>query len=49
MADTTKISLGLSHVVLERLDSLCREKGLKRPAVVTEAINKLWKEENSDK
>ncbi|MDE6590330.1 MAG: hypothetical protein K2K53_08340 [Oscillospiraceae bacterium] len=43
-----RISVGLHPVVLKRLDDLCAEKGLKRPAVVAEAINKLWKEEHAD-
>lgn len=46
---TKKITIGLSPIVFERLESLCRDKGLKRPSVIAEAINRLWKEENIDK
>lgn len=47
MADA-RITVGLSPVVLEKLDRLCEEKGLRRPALLSIAIDKLWKEEHPD-
>ena len=47
MADP-RITVGLSPVVMEKLDRLCEEKGLKRPALLSIAIDKLWKEEHPD-
>ena len=35
--------------IMEKLDKLCAEKGVKRPAVISFAIDKLWKEEHPDK
>ena len=49
MSKNPKITIGLSPVVLERLDSICTDKGLKRPSVIAEAINRIWKEEYADK
>ena len=47
MADP-RITVGLSPVVMDNLDRLCEEKGLKRPALLSIAIDKLWKEEHPD-
>lgn len=47
MADSKKITVGLSPIIMEKLDQLCEEKGLKRPAVISIAIDKLWKEEHA--
>lgn len=47
MADP-RITIGLSPVVMDKLDRLCEEKGLKRPALLSIAIDKLWKEEHPD-
>ena len=47
MADP-RITVGLSPVVMDKLDRLCEEKGLKRPALQSIAIDKLWKEEHPD-
>lgn len=48
MAEALRITVGLSPVVLDKLDQLCEEKGVKRPALVSIAIDKLWKEEHPD-
>lgn len=47
MADP-RITVGLSPVVMNKLDRLCEEKGLKRPALLSIVIDKLWKEEHPD-
>ena len=47
MADP-RITVGLSPVVMDKLDRLCEVKGLKRPALLSIAIDKLWKEEHPD-
>lgn len=47
MVDSKKITVGLSPVIMEKLDQLCTEKGLKRPAVISIAIDKLWKEDHA--
>lgn len=49
MAETIRISLALAPSTMEKLDKLCAEKGVKRPAVISFAIDKLWKEEHPDK
>lgn len=48
MASGYKVQAVLSDVTMERLDELCAEKGLKRAAIITLGIEKLWKEEHSD-
>lgn len=48
MAESKKISIALAPGVMEKLDALCAEKGVKRPAVISFAIDKLWKEEHVD-
>ncbi len=48
MAETRKISVALAPSTMEKLDELCREKGVKRPAVLSFAIDLLWKEEHAD-
>lgn len=48
MAETKKITVGLAPVTMEKLDQLCQQKGVKRPAVISIAIDKLWKEEHTD-
>ena len=47
MAEVSKerITITLAASVMRRLDELCIDKGLQRPAVISEAINKYWKEE----
>lgn len=48
MADGTKITVKLAPGIMEKLDRICAEKGVKRPAAISVAIEKLWKEEYSD-
>lgn len=48
MAESKKITVGLSPGIMEKLDRICAEKGVKRPAAISIAIEKLWKEEYSD-
>ena len=49
MGNSVRVGLTLSPETLEKLDQLCKEKGVKRPAVVSFAIDLLWKEEHADK
>lgn len=49
MADTRKITVGLSPGIMDKLDKICAEKGVKRPAAISVAIERLWKEEYADK
>lgn len=48
MAELKKITVTLSPVVMEKLDKMCEEKGIKRPAVISIALDKMWKEEHTD-
>lgn len=43
-----RLSVTLAPKVLEKLDILCREKGVSRPAIVALALDKYWKEEHPD-
>jgi len=45
MENSKKITVQLSPVILEKLDRICEEKGIRRPAALSIAIDKLWKEE----
>lgn len=49
METRVRINLTITPGMLEKLDTLCREKGVMRPALVAMAIDKLWKEEHPDK
>lgn len=49
VAETKKITIGLAPSTMEKLDEICAAKGVKRPAVISFAIDKLWKEEYADK
>ena len=49
VAEVKKISIALAPGTMDKLDQLCAEKGVKRPAVISFAIDKLWKEEHADK
>lgn len=48
--DKTKVrvSLTLTPRNVEKLDYLCREKGVSRPAIIALALDKFWKEEHPD-
>lgn len=48
MGETKKITVALSPGVLDKLDEICNEKGVKRPAALSFAIDKFWREECSD-
>lgn len=49
MADDVKrLQITLAPDVLERLDVIARDMGLKRSAVLAILINERWKEEYSD-
>ena len=48
MPENKKISVALAPSTMEKLDELCREKGVKRRAVISFAIDLLWKEEHTD-
>lgn len=43
-----RINLTIAPNMLEKLDILCREKGVNRPAIVALALDKYWKEEHPD-
>lgn len=49
MEKGVRIGLTLSPGTVEKLDKICKEKGVKRPAAVSFAIDLLWKEEYADK
>ena len=49
VADVTRITIALADGTMDKLDELCEEKGVKRPAIISFAIDKLWKEEHTDK
>lgn len=48
MEKGVRVTVALSPVVMEKLDRMCQEKGVKRPAIIAFAIDKLWKEEHGD-
>ena len=48
MSDLVRITVGISLGIMEKLDKICAEKGIKRPAALSIAIEKLWKEEYAD-
>ena len=43
-----RVNITLAPNVFKKLEELCLIKGLNRPAVVSLAIDKLWKEELGD-
>lgn len=47
-AGKERITITLAASVMRRLDELCMDKGLQRPAVISEAINKYYKEERPE-
>ena len=47
MENGKRIQVTLAQNVLEKLDALCAEKGMKRSAVLSLALDKFWKEEGS--
>lgn len=47
MEKSVRVGLTLSPGTVEKLDKICSEKGVKRPAVVSFAIDLLWKEEHA--
>lgn len=48
MDETKRVQISLRSDVLERLDVLARDMGLKRSAVLSLLINEKWKEEYAD-
>ena len=48
MDETKRVQISLRSDVLERLDVLALEMGLKRSAVLSLLINEKWKEEHTD-
>ena len=48
MDETKRVQISLRSDVLERLDVLAREMGLKRSAVLSLLINEKWKEKHTD-
>lgn len=45
MTDSTKIQITLSSLNMEKLTQLCTEKGVKRSAIISMAIDKFFREE----
>ena len=43
-----RIQVTLAQNILDKLDALCAEKGMKRSAVLSLALDKYWKEEKAD-
>lgn len=41
-----KVQVTISAIAIERLDKLVEQKGISRAAVISLALEKLWKEEN---
>ena len=48
MSDSVRITVALTPGIMEKLDKMCAEKGIKRPSALSIAIEKLWKEEYAD-
>lgn len=49
MENGVRIQITLAKSVLEKLDWMCEEKGMRRSAVLALAFDKLWKEEQTGK
>lgn len=47
MENGKRIQITLAQNVVDKLEAYCLEKGMKRSAVITLALNNLWKEEGS--
>lgn len=47
MENGKRVQVTLAQNVVEKLEAYCREKGMKRSAVITLALNNLWKEEEA--
>lgn len=47
MPETKRITIALVDTTLEKLDRFCEDKGIKRPAAISIAIDKLWKEDKA--
>ena len=48
MPEGTKITVKLDQGIMEKLERICEAKGIRRPAAMSIAIDKLWKEEHPD-
>lgn len=48
MENGVRVQVTIAKNVLEKLDRTCREKGMRRSAVIALALDKLWKEEEAD-
>ena len=49
MTDTKRIQATVQARTMERLERMSKDKGISKSSVLTLAIDKLWKEEYSDK
>ena len=49
MPEGTKITVKLEPSIMEKLERICEAKGIRRPAAISIAIEKLWKEDYADK
>ena len=49
MANSKRLQVTVSESTLERLLAICEDKGLSRSAVLSLALDKLWKEEYADR
>ena len=49
MPEGTKITVKLDQGIMEKLERICVAKGIRRPAAISVANEKLWKEEYADK
>lgn len=48
MADSKKVQITLSDTAMEKLEQLCKEKGVKRSAIIAMAIDKFYREEKNN-
>lgn len=49
MENNQRITVSLAPQIREKLDQLCAEKGVKRPAIISMAIDSMWKEVNQER
>lgn len=48
MPEKRRITVALAQNIMDMLDRICVEKGVTRPAALSIAVEKLWKEEYGD-
>lgn len=48
MEKGVRMQITLAPEIAEKLDLYCKKKGVRRSAVISFALDELWKEEHSD-